>query len=385
MKKIKIILLELLLIAGIGFTAEKNTVISSERAFALAKVPPASDFKYELTDDLEGIRITAYRGYDVHIRIPDMIEGMPVVELAGNLFRDTGKRLETVIIPDTIKTVGKGLFGGCKALKNVRLSSALTSIPEDMFGGCESLESFTIPAHISNIESGAFSGSGLRTIYIPDTITSFSTDFFGEKSDSLYIFSYCKKLESVRLPPSMTTIYASMFSNCIALRSITLHTGITKIGVGAFENCKALTDLKIPDTVTVIQKEAFDGVCLKSLIIPDSVTTFECTFGKCKNLEYLRLPNSLTEISNELFHADNTENSDILPLKSVNLPTALERLGYGAFRRLSALQELIIPDSIVSLEFDSDWEYNVSFAFSGTALPIATQKRLKQLGYPGKF
>lgn len=385
MKKIKIILLELLLIGGIGFTAEKNTVISSEKAFALAKVPPASDFKYELTDDLEGIRITAYRGYDVHIRIPDMIEGMPVVELAGNLFRDTGERLETVIIPDTIKTVGERLFQGCTALKNVRLSTALNSIREGMFIGCESLEAFTIPAHISNIESSAFRLSGLKTIYIPDTVTSFSTDFFGEKFDSHSIFSYCKKLESVRLPSSMTTIYAGMFSNCISLRSITLHTGITKIGVGAFENCKALTELKIPDTVTVIQKEAFDGVCLKSLIIPDSVTTFECTFGKCKNLEYLRLPNSLTEISNELFHADNTENSDILPLKSVNLPTALERLGYGAFRRLSALQELIIPDSIVSLEFDSDWEYNVSFAFSGTALPIATQKRLKQLGYPGKF
>lgn len=384
MRKFRIILLQLLLIAGIGFTVEKNTVISSEKAFALAKVPPASDFKYELTDDLEGIRITAYRGSGIHISIPDTLEGMPVVELAKYLF-DGNEQLETVIMPDTVRTVGERLFQGCTALKNVRLSTALSSIREGMFSGCESLESFIIPAHISNIESSAFSLSGLKTIYIPDTVTSFSEDFFGEKFGSHTIFSYCKKLESVRLPPSMTTIYASMFSNCIALQNITLHTGITKIESGAFEKCKTLTELKIPDTVTVIQKEAFDDSGLKSLVIPDSVTTLECTFGKCQNLEYIRLPNSLTEISNELFHADNTENSDILPLKSVNLPTALERLGYGAFRRLSALQELIIPDSIVSLEFDSDWEYNVSFAFSGTALPIATQKRLKQLGYPGKF
>ena len=384
MRKFRIILLQLLLIAGIGFTVEKNTVISSEKAFALAKVPPASDFKYELTDDLEGIRITAYRGSGIHISIPDTLEGMPVVELAKYLF-DGNEQLETVIMPDTVRTVGERLFQGCTALKNVRLSTALSSIREGMFSGCESLESFIIPAHISNIESSAFSLSGLKTIYIPDTVTSFSEDFFGEKFGSHTIFSYCKKLESVRLPPSMTTIYASMFSNCIALQNITLHTGITKIESGAFEKCKTLTELQIPDTVTVIQKEAFDDSGLKSLVIPDSVTTLECTFGKCQNLEYIRLPNSLTEISNDLFHDGDPEYGSNFTLKSVNLPSALEKLDDGAFRKLRALQELIIPDSLVSLEFALNWEFDVSFAFSGTALPIVTQKRLKQLGYPGKF
>ena len=73
----------------------------------MAKVPPLTDFKYELMDDLNGIKITAYEGEDVHIRIPDTIEDMPVVELGGYLFFN--KNVEAVIMPDTIKNIQQNL------------------------------------------------------------------------------------------------------------------------------------------------------------------------------------------------------------------------------------------------------------------------------------
>ena len=372
-----------LFIASSSFTADKNTASSQEKAFALAKEPPHSSFKYELTDDLEGVRITEYHGDDIHIRIPEKIEEMPVRELGSSLFRYEGK-IETVVIPDTVQSIGTGLFESCRSLKNIKFSTAITDIPRYTFSECKSLESFVIPTHITNIEEQAFSNSGLKSINIPDMVTFLSAKEYSSSTEktevSGNIFFGCKNLETVRLPASMTAIGRSMFSGCESLRSITLPKGITEIGERAFAGCSSLTELTIPDTVTAIRKGAFDDIEVKSLVIPDSVTTLECSFGLCSKLEYLHLSNALTYIGYELLH-DNDYNKQP-PLKSVNLPAALKKLDTAAFAYLEALQELTIPDLITELEF-SGGDY--SQAFKGTALPLATQKRLKQLGYPGKF
>jgi len=375
-----------LFIVSSSFTADNNTASSQEKAFTLAKEPPHSSFKYELTDDLEGVRITEYHGDDIHILIPEKIEEMPVRELGGSLF-SRKDNIETVIIPDTVQSIGDRLFDGCSRLKNIRLSTAITDIPRYTFSECKSLESFVIPTHITNIDSGAFSNSGLKSINIPDMVTFLSAKEYSSSTEktevSGNIFFGCKNLETVRLPASMTAIGRSMFSGCESLRSITLPEGITEIGERAFAECSSLIELTIPDTVTAIREGAFDDIEVKSLVIPDSVTTLECSFGLCSKLEYLHLSNALTEISNQLLVSTYYEDKRRRPpLKSVNLPVSLKKLDTKAFAYLEALQELTIPDSITELEF-SGGDYNR--AFEGTPLPLITQKHLKQLGYPGKF
>lgn len=66
-------------------------------------------------------------------------------------------------------------------------------------------------------------------------------------------------------------------------------------------------------------------------------------------------------------------------LKSINLPVALQKIEGSAFRNIETLTELIIPDTLTQLSFGDD------YVFSGTNLPLATQKRLRQLGYKGTF
>lgn len=384
MKKTFLFLSFCVLLISVNIFAEsKNSAPEQEKYFAMAKVPPLTDFKYELTDDLEGVKITGYKGKDIHVLIPDSIEDTPVVELGTYAFRDR-KKMETVVMPDTVKTVGDNLFYNCTALKQVKLSTALKSIKDSMFSGCEALEEFNIPDHITNIEGGAFMHSGLKSIYIPDTVISFLSKRRNGIDQDIYsfIFSGCRNLESVRLPASMTIIPDYMFSRCTALSNIILPNGITEIGKLAFEECESLTHLDIPAAVTAIRKGAFDNTGLQSLTIPDSVTVLECSFGTCKHLETLRLPDTLTEITDSLFHGVLSYSA---ALKSVNLPASLQKISEGAFTDLSNLHELIIPDSIESLEFlpySSDGDSN---AFTGTSLTLKARKRLKQLGYPGKL
>ena len=377
MKKTAIIFLCVLLVSVHIFTEEKKSSSNQEKYFAMAKVPPLSDFEYELTEDMEGVKITKYKGEALHVLIPNEIEGLPVVELGDYSF-SSRKKMETIIIPDTVKKIGRYVFYFCDKLKNIRLSKAITSIVEGMFSSCESLEEFIIPDHIINIESSAFSHTGIISIYLPDRITFRSKSYSEEYEISTFVFNSCKNLKKVRLPSSITVIGDKMFSRCTSLQNIILPEGLTRIGESAFADCP-FTELTIPNTVTTILSDAFYGYKGKKLIIPDSVTELDCSFSSCKNLEYLHLSNSLTEINSKLFHDKNSPLDNSRALVSVNLPESLKRISSGSFYELKSLKELIIPDTLLEIEFFGN------DIFLGTQLPLLTQKKLKQMGYTGKF
>ncbi len=44
-----------------------------------------------------------------------------------------GSGLESFVMPDTVKTLGKQVFADCAQLKSVELSESLTEIPERAF------------------------------------------------------------------------------------------------------------------------------------------------------------------------------------------------------------------------------------------------------------
>lgn len=350
---------------------------------------PVSDFSYELSDDNSGVKITAYKG-GANCRIPAEIEGMPVTEIADWAFASKDN-LIVLVMPDTIKTVGENCFYACESLSAVKLSSSLSAIGKSMFHTCESLEEIDIPASVTTIEDSGFHKTALKSIYIPDTVIEIQN----------HAFSSCKNLSNVRLPSTLKILPLCCFSNCTSLESIDLPNGITKIGNSAFSNCESLSSLKIPETVTKIEDEAFekcksltsltipnsvtsigrkafDSSGLKTLEIADSVTNLECTFSECKSLEKLHLPDSLEVITYDMVRGCKS-------LQSVNIPASTKKIASQAFYQLGNLTELIIPDSLTKIEFALSGGEEAMYHFQGTNLNLAAQKRLKDLGYTGKF
>ena len=63
-----------------------------------------------------------------------------------------------VIIPNSVKTIGTGAFGGCSSLTSVTIPNSVTSIGEKAFFGCNSLTSVTIPNSVKTIGQYAFDG-----------------------------------------------------------------------------------------------------------------------------------------------------------------------------------------------------------------------------------
>lgn len=182
----------------------------------------------------------------------------------------------------------------------------------------------------------------------------------------------------------MKVIGMGTFSLCDNLKQVVLPETLEIIEERAFDSCRNLEQIDIPETVVSIGYNALRKTGLTSLVIPESVTDCaDLQLGTCDNLESLTLPNSVTHIKKSLLY---TENSRTKKLKSVNLPAFLQKIDDGAFYGLSSLEELIIPENLISIEFSQNIRIEEkNNAFYGTSLPLSIQAKLKQLGYPGEF
>lgn len=387
---------------GVFIPEWAGTVEAEETdVFAHAVVAPESDFQYRLSRDNNGVVIDKFIGssWGREIIIPSEIEGLPVVELSGNCFYNTDAK--TVVMPDSITEIGYSLFEKADKLEHVKLSNSITVIPKEAFKGCTILTHIEIPSSVTIIGDYAFRESGLRSIVVPETVSFSKYKYYGTETQSGYgAFAGCRNLEYVKLPSSMKEMPAYMFACCSALESIELPENLEVLGEAALGGCTRLEQISLPETLTTINN-SFACSGIKSLVIPESVTSLYLHY--CQNLKRVRLPESLTEISERLFlNADgNYKRFDIhilvslngelgfsreTSLESVNLPASLKKIEGTAFSGMDTLEELIIPDSLTSIEFVEGYDsFSEKETFRGTHFSLALQRRLRQLGYEGNF
>ena len=225
--------------------------------------------------------------------------------------------LQSVTIPNSVKSIGDHAFRRCKSLQSVTIPNSVTSIGDEAFSGCESLQSITIPNSIKSIGNRAFSDcKSLQSITIPNSVTSIGD----------YAFSSCKFLQSVTIPNSVASIGDEAFRGCESLQSVTIPNSVTSIGDHAFEQCKSLQNITIPNSVTSIGDYAFSSCeSLQSVTIPNSVTKIgDYAFSCCKSLQSITISNSVTKIGNYAF-------GECESLQSITIPNSVTSIGYGAF------------------------------------------------------
>ena len=229
-------------------------------------------------------------------------------------------KLESIIIPDSVTTIGDFAFYQCDSLTSVTIGDSVTTIEEGAFWDCDSLTSVTIPDSVTTIGEKAFYG--------------------------------CSSLASVTIPNSVTTIGIDAFWGCDSLESVTIGDSVTTIGVGAFAVCNRLTEFKgkfasedgrclivdgilnsfapaglteytTPNSVTTIGSYVFYGCSsLTSVTIPNSVTEFgDYAFNSCSGLESVTIGDSVTKIGYATFAY--CENLNTVYCKAINPPTTI--------------------------------------------------------------
>ncbi len=235
---------------------------------------------------------------------------------------------------------GGGAFQDCTLLSSVTIPEGMEIIPASMFAGCTALESVTLPQSLTYISNGAFKGTGLKSIVIPDGVLSLGAT---------------QEYEEYTIE---TSGYNYAFQNCTSLTSVTLPKNLKEIGAGVFNGCTALTEITIPESVGFIggQVGSFENSGIKSLTIKNPNITLYYAFQNMKKLEEVKLPDGMKYLGVKVFNGCTSLKEITLPASLVNLETVYlsnngswtEASGGGQFS-YTALQKIVIPNGVTEI------------------------------------
>ena len=190
----------------------------------------------------------------VDLIIPATYQGLPVISIASSAFTEWDD-LSSVVIPDSVRTIGTYAFAYCRNLYSAALPDSLAQLGDSAFCGCTALTNVNIPTGISQIEFYTFQSCNIQTIVIPSNVT-----IIGD-----YAFRGCTSLTSVTIPNSVTSIGNSAFESCDSLTSIVIPDSVTTIGYGVFYDCTNLKSIILLNKTPIsININCFIGISTSS-------------------------------------------------------------------------------------------------------------------------
>lgn len=108
----------------------------------------------------------------LRFRIPDEIDGAPVVSIEGYIFAVSS--IESVTFPDSMEYIGEAMFNACNSLTDVKFGSGLKHMGSMAFNGCGALKTVTFPEGMETFDDVIFYNcENLKEVYVPASVTGF--------------------------------------------------------------------------------------------------------------------------------------------------------------------------------------------------------------------
>ena len=87
-----------------------------------------------------------------------------VTGIKAKAFKNS-KKLQSIVIPDTITEIGASSFEGCKNLKSVTIGKNVTSIGKNAFKNCKNLKKITVKStKLKKVGKGALTGINRKCV-----------------------------------------------------------------------------------------------------------------------------------------------------------------------------------------------------------------------------
>ena len=274
--------------------------------------------------------------------------------------------VQTVVIPEGVKTIGDYAFANLTALTKVVLPSTLEKIDQGAFFGCTNLSVVEGLENVKFINQHAFDGCNLKGSITLQNATAIAD----------YAFANNKKLEEVTLSSATQSVGAYAFQNCTKLEKLTVEASIVKLGQYAFTGCESLKEVSI--NTAVVPKGAFQGAKrLKTVVLGKDVAVIgEYAFSGT------RVSSIIFDAANPNFkshksYLTNAAGDTLLLVMPATTGTfqledkAITKVGTGALAGIDKLESVEMP-YVTELG---------SYAFAGSArLRSVTLGKLTAIG-----
>lgn len=211
------------------------------------------------------INITGFDKDVDEIVVPSSIDGIDVesieVSAVFSLSSYKNKALKKFVFDDTIwiNDYSSLAFNGFNALSEITIPYNAQQIIG--FQSCFLLTEITIPAAVINITPYVFMNCyNLKTVKILGNNMEYITTG---------MFQNCSRLEDIRIPDNVSTIYNNAFEGCYSLTDIKMPTKLASLGESAFASCNGLETITLNDNLSSINYNAFTGCSsLNEIFIP---------------------------------------------------------------------------------------------------------------------
>ncbi len=301
-----------------------------------------------------------------------------VAKIGQNTFKDCSSLQTVTFNGNVLEFIALGAFSGCASLTDFTfpmLGSSFT-LGASAFAGCSSLESIVLPDNVKTIADNTF----LNCVSLEAAaMQSVAAGTVGASA-----FEGCVKLKNVKLSDAVTQIKQKAFLNCVALEQITLPASLTKLGNGStsssagygnvFENCVSLLEITLPEEVNVIDVATFKNcTSLSKVTIGGAIMVIrEDAFEGCGDIEFaVTAENEKTEIVGNAVYSEYTDSFYTLNDKNktasvkitgralihyfgnastLEIEDGTDIIARAALRKNSTVTKVVLPASVMYID-----------------------------------
>ncbi len=258
--------------------------------------------------------------------------------------------------------------------------TGITEIPESACRGLKSLNTVMLPETLKSIGNSAFYGTNFYQLTIPASVEKIGSEVwrntdlryinFSENSCLSEIGSYTfvdTRLIEFDMPDSVEKLDESyaLFENCTSLKRLHLSNKLKSLPNRIVNGCSNLSDVNIPDGITSIGSYAFSGTLIETLSIPKNVTSIgQYAFNDCKKLKTVYLNSHCWD----MYYTFNYCTA----LEKVVLPCATPpTIAYDPFSGVTKSQvTLVVPDFAFDTYRANSYWYNFTNTVKGDEASI---------------
>ena len=220
------------------------------------------------------------------------------------------KSLSTVMLPETVKSIGNYAFKGTNFYQ-ISIPASVETIGNDVWTSTPlTFISFQEDSRLTSIDYGTFYETRLIEFYMPNTVLNLGVT--PNSSNGSMLFYNCRSLRKLHLSEGLTILPKNLASYCNNLTELNLPVNTVSIGASAFSSCN-LESVTIPRNVVTMGKEAFSSNSnLKEVYLNSHCWNMDNTFVGCTALQKIVLPCATPPTISKDPFSTNTKNSATL-------------------------------------------------------------------------